>query len=288
MVRTPPPRLDTDVDVNTAQCGTVWGRSSFSHFTHTSLCQKSALLPFRKQNVRTNKQRCPSKDFSKKQKNEPSYQNTNFSLWTEPLWFLISPMIVAFPHQISPRPPPPHFRVFSQGRVLVFIKSSEVIRLSFLLLSRLWAAIGPSPPIYRSLRWTSSLTLWQQPCHRNANPPPSAPIADMQVGAEVLHDHHCYPWKMSQLLFFSDNSDISLILSLNYKTCVHAWVELSPQAPISVPFYSSKIFCLMLLTSLNISCISVLLIYLSFFFVWVGRHGKPDVCCQTLHFYGDL
>lgn len=176
MVRHPPPLppLDTDVDVNTAQCGTVWGRSSFSHFTHTSLCQKSALLPFRKQNVRTNKQRCPSKDFSKKQKNEPSYQNTNFSLWTEPLWFLISPMIVAFPHQISPRPPPPHFRVFSQGRVLVFIKGSEVIRLSFLLLSRLWAAIGPSPPIYRSLHWTSSLTLWQ-PCHRTANLPPSAP-----------------------------------------------------------------------------------------------------------------
>lgn len=85
------------------------------------------------------------------QKNEPSYENTNFSLWTEPLWFLISPMIAAFPHQIGQRPPPSHFRVFSEGRVLLFIKRSEVSALSFLRLRRISAAFLPLPSIYRSL-----------------------------------------------------------------------------------------------------------------------------------------
>lgn len=142
MVSHPP----TDIHVNTAQCGTVGGRSSyFSHFTHASFCQKSAemlLFPSGSWMLeQTNKD--VQRRILKNAKNEPSYQNTNFSLWTEPLWFLISPMIAAFPHQISLRPPPPHFRVFSQDRVLFFIKRSEVIRLSFLRLSRISAAIHP-------------------------------------------------------------------------------------------------------------------------------------------------
>lgn len=138
------------------QCGTVSGRSSYSSLissssSPTSLCQKSVQMflfsPGSTQNFRTNKQRCPEWD----PKNEPSYENTNFSLWTEPLWFLISPMIAAFPHQIGQRPPPSHFRAFSEGRVLLFIKRSEVSALSFLRLRRISAAIPPLPSIYRSL-----------------------------------------------------------------------------------------------------------------------------------------
>lgn len=105
-------------------------------------------------------------------KKEPSYENTNFSLWSEPGQFLISPMIAAFPHQISPRPPPPHFRVFSRDRVLFFIKGSEVICLSF--LSRIPAMIRPLLSVCRSLHWPSSLILWQ-PCHITTNLYSSAP-----------------------------------------------------------------------------------------------------------------
>ena len=135
MIRLPNPTPHhTNIHFSTAQCGTVWGMSSyFFHFTHTGLCQKSVemlLFPLRMHRVGTNKQNISREGWGKKKK-KPPYQISNFCLWTEPLWFLISPMIVAFLHQMSTHPPPPHFRVFLQGRVLFFIKRSEVICLSF-------------------------------------------------------------------------------------------------------------------------------------------------------------
>lgn len=176
MVRPPHPPIRHQHTVSTAQCGTVWGRSSyFSDFIRISLCKKSVKMLSFPSGSRTLEQ--TNKDIQrriKKKKKEPLYQNTNFSLWTEPVWFLISPMIAAFPYPISPRPPPPHFRMCSQDRVLFFIKRSEVIRLPFQRPSRISAAIRPLPSIYRSLHWTSSLILWQ-PCHVTTNPYPSAP-----------------------------------------------------------------------------------------------------------------
>lgn len=122
----------------------LWGQILFLSLYSEQLCQKSVKMLLFPSGSRMLEQ--TNKDVQrriKKTKNETSYQNTNFSLWTEPLWFLISPLIAAFLHQITPRPPPPHFRVFSQDRVLFFIKRSEVIRLSFLRLRRILAWIRP-------------------------------------------------------------------------------------------------------------------------------------------------
>lgn len=83
-------------------------------------------------------------------RNETSFHNANFTLWTEPLWFLISSIIAAFPHQIS------HCSPSSPS-----LSSSILISLCFLKAELCFSSQGQGPIVCHSyLRDKSSATHW--------------------------------------------------------------------------------------------------------------------------------
>lgn len=83
-------------------------------------------------------------------RNETAFHNANSTLWTEPLWFLISSIIAAFPHQISRCSPSSHS-----------LSSSVLISLCFLKAELCFSSQGQGPIICHSyFRDKSSAAPW--------------------------------------------------------------------------------------------------------------------------------